>query len=788
MKLLTIIQFVEIIGAYSIMTLLLPALLFYPRIRHLKFGVRFMIYQMTGNFYMMNLVFLLQLLHISNSVTLWIFTLGPFLTAYVLLHQKKPWKAAVAAIETLKRLAGGQLGFRLFLHRTGIWFGRLLKRVLGGLLGRLRRNFPDVLLITGLTALLLYLYGTNALTNYGYCASDIPVHNYWINYLSRDQLFVAGVYPFGFHCVIYYLHAVFGIETYVLLRLFWLLQTMMIHYVLLAFIRLCCKSKYTAYLGVGIYAAAGIFGSNTYTRFYSSLPQEFGMLFILPSIYFLFAFFEKKRGELEKGEEKKGSNWYLAGFAISFSMTLAVHFYDTMIAGLFCLGIAVGYAFRLFRRQYFGRVLLAGILSVFIAVLPMGVAFAAGTPLQGSLGWGMNVITGGSNEDTEENTEPGTEAEAESSGEAVTESPEKSSAVPATESPEEGSQVKATEGAAGEGTAAGMEQKSVSLVTRLKEIVKRVFHAVWEAMVVYLIPGDRLVYQLAVFVSIGLLGVLAILFFLLRQTDYAARFLSTAVFMVFMSVLLGASRIGIPALMDAIRTCIFYAYTIVIVWSFCVDGILQLLFGWMKKKRLMHGVSFLLVCGAGIFMVQEDMLKEPRIIKAMQTNEAVTCLTNIIHDNPDGTWTICSANDELRMGEDYGYHYEISTFLGEMEYSGGYSTITMPTHTVYFFIEKKPLDYAVPYENSGQYISKEGASRALPPAKGISMYQGENRWIEMSRMYYWAQKFMEMYPNEMEVYYETEDFVCYRVVQNDYRLYNFSIDYGYNMMERRQEE
>lgn len=139
----------------------------------------------------------------------------------------------MTAIETLKRLAVGQFGVRLFLHRALTVFGRFFRRMFRGLLVRLRRNFLDVLLVTGLTVLLLYLYGTNAVTNYGYCASDIPVHNYWINYLSKGQLFVAGVYPFGFHCVIYYLHAVFGIETYVLLRLFWLVQTMMIHYVLL---------------------------------------------------------------------------------------------------------------------------------------------------------------------------------------------------------------------------------------------------------------------------------------------------------------------------------------------------------------------------------------------------------------------------------------------------------------------------------------------------------------------------------------------------------------------------
>ena len=39
---------------------------------------------------------------------------------------------------------------------------------------------------------------------------------------------------------------------------------------------------------------------------------------------------------------------------------------------------------------------------------------------------------------------------------------------------------------------------------------------------------------------------------------------------------------------------------------------------------------------------------------------------------------------------------------------------------------------------------------------------------------------MELYPNEMEVYYESDDFVCYRLKQNGNSLYNFAIDYGYN--------
>ena len=63
---------------------------------------------------------------------------------------------------------------------------------------------------------------------------------------------------------------------------------------------------------------------------------------------------------------------------------------------------------------------------------------------------------------------------------------------------------------------------------------------------------------------------------------------------------------------------------------------------------------------------------------------------------------------------------------------------------------------------------------------GILPYIGDDRYVTMSHMYYWAQKFKELYPNEMETYYETDRFVCYRVKQNGYSLYNFAIDYGFN--------
>ena len=232
--------------------------------------------------------------------------------------------------------------------------------------------------------------------------------------------------------------------------------------------------------------------------------------------------------------------------------------------------------------------------------------------------------------------------------------------------------------------------------------------------------------------------------------------------------------------MDPARSCIYFAYSVPILLVMCMDGVLYLLSGCGYFKEVGRMISLWCMLITFFMLVMGGYTKQPFKAGHFETNEAVTCLTNIIRNEEDYMWTIVSANDELRMGEDHGYHYETITFLKYMEKKGEEAIITIPTPKVYFFVEKIPLDYAVKYENSGQRISKKGADNPLPYSVGLGPYQGEKRWIVMSRMYYWAQEYMRLYPNEMKVYMETDKFVCYVIEQNPYDLYNFAIDYGYN--------
>lgn len=840
MKMLTILQFISVFAAYTFLTVLLPAMVFHSRFRKERAVVRLFLYLAIGNFFYVNLVYLLQILHISNRFTLIVGTvLGVFLAASRVY--KKPPKESLRTVRTVFfKLLSGTLGYRLVLGSIWSWIKKIIQGILARLNDSIKNHFFDWVLTAVVTIVFLWMYGTKKLEIFGYTASDMPVHNYWINAMGNginnpenNNIFVAGVYPFGFHCVIYYLHTVFKFETYVLMRIFSLVQLLFIHYVLLAFLRGCCKARYFPYGAVLVYILAAFWGTNSYLRYYSTLPQEFGMIFILPSIYFLFQFFEARKREVQnsgnfKAKKKKdkklkaekntsqkfktgkrggqrfrkekkqiqklqeSSMKYLIGFAMSFSLTFSAHFYDTIVAGVLCIGIAVGYAFRLFKKAYFGRVMLAGILSILIAILPLGVAFAMGTPLEGSLYWAMGVISG--EEDEEPPSDNQADIEKETPRQPQTENNEQDSEATSTDTSPSGITGGSTgdiqntaedASSSGHPPDKGILQKLADKAQNLKEKAVHFKNIIRTAVKSNVFSrGSDSLCNFA-FVCMGIMAIFGILYLLGEDKEYGAVLLSISSGIFFMMILLASGKLGLPSLLETGRCSLYTSYLLPAAPVLALDALLCTLFDQKKKEIKRNAISLLISVSWVLILTAAGKVRFPSdvpALEALESNDAIICLTNIIKENKEGTYTICSANDELRMVEDYGYFYEIVNFLREMEGEDAEEILTIPTEYVYFFIEKVPIDYTVSYARSGQTISHEGASHRLPSGGGLSLYQAKNRWILMSRMYYWAQAFQKLYENEMKVYYESDAFICYQVKQNPYRLFDFSIDYGYNMM------
>lgn len=795
MKVLTVVQFISIFVIYTGLFIAVPALLLHRRLKDEIFSVRFFFYIVLGHFYLINLVLFLQLLHISGRFTLILGSVLPVIVSLIRTKRVSPKKIGHVIGNRTSHVIRETLGIKLLLLEIVQWIGRKVKKLCRRMCGLIIRHFADGVLFIVFTATVLVMYGTNMIHTYGYCASDIPVHNYWINAMGNNDVFVAGIYPFGFHCVIYYIHAVTGIETYVLLRLFYVVQVLYIHYALLAFLKACCRTSYCAWGAVFFYVLAAFFNRNTYSRYYSSLPQEFGMIFILPGIYFMFAFLRQRKAEVDQCRKEKNiaglktwkckSTRYLMGFVAGFGLTLIVHFYDTMVAGLFCIGIAGGYLFRIFKKEYFFRVLATGILSIFLAVLPMGIAFLQGTPLQGSLGWGLNVINGSSNTGNEEEQTDVTDNENEEMNTtgALSQGTTESMG-PAGNTMNQTVSGNSTDNVQMPETTQVKTSAFAALVERVRfritDIAKNGLDYLWTGVhnVVMLQASDQ--WMMFIFGCEGFCLAGGLLFVLIGKRDYGSMLMSTGFGLLLLMIFLSAWRFGLPHIMDASRCSIYVAYMIPAAIGLGADGIVALVFGFFKHDIWMNLVSLLTSAALVAVLVNGNQIRTPSIVTALQSNSAITCLANIKRENEKYKYTICSANDELRMMEDYARHEETITFLRSMEGNAVNGNLTLPTDRVYFFIEKIPLDYTVAYEGSGQRISEEGAKKPLPTANDISVYEGENRWIVMSRMYYWAQAFMELYGKEMQVYYETDDFVCYVVEQNTYSLYDFSIDYGYN--------
>lgn len=810
MGLLTIVQFSAVFGAYSLMTLVLPALIFRKRFSNYRLIERFFLYLTIGNFYLMNLVFLLQLLHISNRYTLLFGTIIPAMAAFIKFRRVPIGSVVQSQWTYTVRFTEGRLGKRTLLVMIWGWIVKKIKAAARWWIRQIKLSGLEWLLIGGLIVALCWQYGSNLLVKYAYGTSDIIVHNYWINALGQGELFVAGVYPFGFHCVIYYLHEVFAIDTYVILRVFWLVQVLYIHLVLFSFIRLCCKTRFCAYIGISLYVFSNFLFDTTYYRYYSSLPQEFGMLFILPSIWFLLRFLRSEK----EGEKDKVPFEPLLFFALCFSMTLAVHFYDTMIAGLFCLAVAIAYIPRVFSKQYFWRIAGAGILSMFIAILPMGIAFATGTPLQGSLGWGMNVIAGASNQeesddsvesDPDKQSTDNEESDQDSNGEKISDITDKeqqnssNKLMQENEHSEEADVQDSIDGQNAEeirSLAVGWssESRETAIRRQLAEIVKNPFSGFGNFIRKISYAMEDKVFQIfskpmttVIFVGIAAMLLLGLMSIIIQNRDYGKVLIACGVFILLLLILLTSRRLGLPELMDSNRTSVYLTYMLSIVWGMVPDVVLTCFIGHLWKGRIANAISFLLPITVSFILFGTGLIREPMCPPVGQTNGAVICLTNIIRENEDKTWTICSANEELRMGEDRGWHYEMIEFLRKMEGDVSNAVLHIPTPKVYFFIEKIPVDYfGNVYWGSGQHISEEWAAMELPTQSGLQIYMRENRWVIMSRMYEWAKEFQKLYSNEMKVYYEDEEFICYSLEQNEYRLYNFAIDYGYNTKQSSQ--
>ena len=496
-------------------------------------------------------------------------------------------------------------------------------------------------------------------------------------------------------------------------------------------------------------------------------------------------------------------------FMLALAASLTIHFYPTIMAFFLCLAFVPAILHRVLDRKRFVPLVAAAILGVMIAVLPMMGALASGIPFQGSIGWAVNVINGtdgesGNTVDTE-NTQTKVVG-----GVTMTVKQDKK------DTGETGSTAQSPAPVTQQDTTpqetVQQEIPKEPLLSGIKQFVEEKAEAVYKKGYVTLYRKERAEWIVR-FTALALLlwavsKVVLVLLKLvckLQKKEQADKidlgcfdgYLSITLASVIFMMMYCASSLGLPSLIAGSRLCSTEQMLILAMMAVPVDLVFSLLHVRMSSRSM----AFLSAAGvAFIYLgtILTGTFHGYLYYELTRYNAAVMTTQSIIDTLPRYSYTIVSTTDEIYQVIEDGRHEELANFANESQRK----SYTLPTEYVFIYIEKKPIQYAQSHffegpdwlarEKYTKYYSSYVSQCPDITASKISSRLSEEgpKWFSNSSKSYsnltmrtyvesrvneWVKEFDRLYPNELHIYYEDDDFVCYYFCQNPSKLYELSI-------------
>jgi len=652
-------------------------------------------------------------------------------------------------------------GVKLLLLKFGEAVLRTLKK-LGGFVRRMAKsNGIELAALAGIVLYGMIYFSYGAFQEHSYGFGDMYVHDAWVYRLEQGESFSNGIYPEGMHTVIYALHALFGVRVYSIMLY---LQCVHVAVFLLSAYFLIRELFPWRYSGLIVLTIFLTMGQACFEEVYSisrlqwTIPQEFALFAVFTIPLFLVRYL-KSAGRLIRGEKETRMFWSddLVVFLLGIAVTVSVHFYVTLMAIFACIGVAIVWCRRLFDWHRFVPVMVSAVLAVVLAIVPMGIAFVKGIPFQGSLDWALGVIEGkydqtGSTEfiDQAQQEGPGTQE-------------------------------------AGQST---LLEKMRAAGESMKNTERHLYGEKF---------GTILWYSCLLCLSAWLLwrGLGWLLEKIFRRELFPAELfdgygMMGMISFIFM-MMLSSSALGIPPLIAWVRMCTVKHMFLMALLTIPIDFAGALLARYCKPW-MMQSMGVVGAAAALYIIVTSGNYHGYLYYEASRYPAAVEVSNSIIASIPKDQFTIVSPENERYQIQEYGFHEEYLTFLESYREDGYY----LPTPYVFFFVEKHPLQYAQRHFFSGpewlalpRYQSYEPDVSSLCP----DMLKGEisddkadneivisesrlsdgyailpNREIVESAAARYIIILKSQYPNNVSVYYEDEDFVCYCLKQNPNRL------------------
>lgn len=688
-------------------------------------------------------VYLLGLLHIYHPVTLALSLVIVVLVYLKLVKHLNYREKAQAIVQWLAHVGTGSYKLSVIIRQRLEGWKQCRKEARAKGKGR-----PDVPTVLSYVVVLIALGGLIAIRwpllfdNYAYLTSDIYIHNTWINHLEQGDIFTAGVYPFGLHNVLSGFHWLSGVPLNVVLRYWGGTCAILLAIMLWFFARRVFESPLVAALAVVIYCVTDLTGYYFGYRTAFGLPQESGMLFLFPCVFFL--------GRYLKDVTREDGIY----FVLSASLTLAMHFYSAIFAALMCACCCVAFFRLLLRRTMLRRLLLCLGLIVAIGTVPLFLGLASGKPWENSMTWALSII----------NTAPATQ--------------QTSDSLEAQDNAEDDS----------------ADLEGVDLADPAQKA---------QAFFAHIVDRMNGYWGYVLLASMGIFAVFLIckLLFIAIQIKRKRKICGFTwgekmliciwLFLLALIVMYCSQILELPRIIQPRRIAMFLGY----VSPLIMVSPLGLLFAFLPGKSKMIAGLCSLAASLALFVASFFFGLSPAVTYFyLEHSLAAQASLVIEREFPDSTWTIVSPVEELSLVGNEGYHYELWDFITSMERYQEGMEIEIPTEYVFFVLEKKPLKYnqyrldGLDYEF--EPLNVDDAEWVLSAEMlGIkeSDYMGYYRTLEARRLLEaklaaWLEEYSKAFPDQMEVFLEDDDVIIYKFTQDLLMPNNFAIDYGYNVV------
>lgn len=756
-----ILEYAAVLCGYVFLLFVWPSVVFRKHLAK-KSKVYWFGFCVAGQVVLINTVVLVfGLLHILNKWTILAFFYGIFLL--VILRKVK---FNVGTIENIRHLVMGVYGKkRIFFHI--IYFLRdKLKQLWAKIWVIIYPHFGEYAVLTALLIFGMIYFSYGAFQDYSYGFGDIYTHHKWIYGLIKGQIFSAGVYPEAMHCFVYCLHTLFGIEVYSILLFLAGIHVTILLISVYFLLKEIFRWRYTPFFVLMLFLTLDVVCVDevfSMSRLQYTVPQEFGLYALFTCALFLIRYLKHSKKLQYKGKISKfywDENLFL--FALSIAVSIAIHFYVTIMAVLLCVPIALFALKRVFNPKRLVPLVAAALCGLMVAAVPMAGALASGIPFQGSINWAVNVMQGTDTKEGRFQKEESLKAE--------------------------------------RLTGTNDTQNTLDWCKeKIRGVYWKGYRTLYQAQRArWIVAGTVLAAALWI-----LFRLVAILLRKRFKTQINAGCFDGYPGIIFASFLFmfvyAAPLMGLPEIIAGSRLCSTEQILILAVITMPVDMLFSLLALLCRKQdRILQAVSIFCTVGIYVATMTLGVYHGYLYYELTRYNAAVMVTESIIQTFPQYSYTIVSPTDEIYPVIEHGRHEELLTFVEK----SNHVEYTLPTKYVFMYIEKKPIHYGqshffegpswlakkkypdfFPDESTSQCpeiqkskISDSAASQELVYEKKWNNYTKiNNRTVLESKAYEWCQRFSKTYPLELNVYYEDENFICYYFTQEPHALYNLAI-------------